>query len=256
MHPYTEEILTDNGAKFRGEVLKNLVLHGVSIRNTAPHMLQSNGMVENANRVIKTALRHNIVANDTRPWPDIVEPAPEAEGGKVQDDEVELLIVQAWRTSTEGELVGILFNKVEEGHLDAITDELLVFLAQLVDNLPLDILSRCDEKPGTDVLPRTLAPHLMWSTCTKLDGDNYFYLSPSLYLNIDVTDLTLWDPSVRRGNALGASDEEEEEEEEEEESEEEEPSADRDDHDYIGSEEEGEESRSGESSNRLLRSKE
>ncbi|GBG60804.1 hypothetical protein CBR_g12542 [Chara braunii] len=53
----TEEILTDNGAEFRGEVLRSLVLHGVSIRNTAPHMSQSNGLVENANRVIKTALQ-------------------------------------------------------------------------------------------------------------------------------------------------------------------------------------------------------
>ncbi|GBG61889.1 hypothetical protein CBR_g23839 [Chara braunii] len=73
IHQDTEEILTDNGAKFRGEVLRNLVLHGVSMRNTAPHMWQSNGLVENANRVIKTALRRNIGANDTRPWPDIVD---------------------------------------------------------------------------------------------------------------------------------------------------------------------------------------
>ncbi|GBG71355.1 hypothetical protein CBR_g8774 [Chara braunii] len=186
-----------------------------------------------------------------------VEPAPEAEGGEVQDDEVELLIVQAWRTDTEGELLGIIFGKVEEGHLDAITDELLVFLAQLVDDLPLDILSRCDEKPGTNVLTRTLAPHLLWSTCTKLDGDNCFYPSPSLYLEIDVTNLTLWDPFVRRGNALGASDEEEEEEEE---TEEEESGTDQDDPDYIGSGEEneatGEESGSEEPSGRPKRSKE
>ncbi|GBG90439.1 hypothetical protein CBR_g50686 [Chara braunii] len=180
------------------------------------------------------------------------EPAPEAEGGEVKDDEVKLLIVQAWRTSTEEKLLRILFGKLEEDHLDAITDELLVLLAQLVDNLPLHILSRCDEKSGIDVPTRTLAPHLMWSTYTELDGDNCFYPSPSLYFEIDVTDLTLWDPFVRRGNALGASnddddddDDEEEEEEEEEESEEEESGTDRDDPDYIGSEEEGEESGSG-----------
>ncbi|GBG63971.1 hypothetical protein CBR_g39976 [Chara braunii] len=161
-------------------------------------------------------------------------PAPYAKGGEVQDDEVELLIAQAWQTDTEGELLGILFGKVEEGHLEAITDELLVFLAQLVDDLPLDILSRCDEKSGTDVLTRTLAPHMLWSACTELDGNNCFYPSPSLYLEIDVTDLTLWDPFIRRGNAQGAGDEDEEEEEEEdeeEEEEEEESGTDRDDPD-------------------------
>ncbi|GBG73172.1 hypothetical protein CBR_g12890 [Chara braunii] len=147
------------------------------------------------------------------------EPAREVEGGEVPDDEVELLIVQAWRTGTEGELLGILFGKVEDDHLDAITDELLVFLAQLVDDLPLDILSRYDEKPRTDVLTRTLAPHLLWSTCTEMDGDNCFYPSPSLYLEIDVTDLTLWDPFIRRGNAIDASYEVEDEGEESEEEE-------------------------------------
>ncbi|GBG81120.1 hypothetical protein CBR_g31796 [Chara braunii] len=73
MHQDTEEILTDNGAEFRGEVERNLVVHGVAIRHTAPHMSQSNGLVENANRVIKTALRQNIAARDSRPWPDIVD---------------------------------------------------------------------------------------------------------------------------------------------------------------------------------------
>ncbi|GBG68536.1 hypothetical protein CBR_g3080 [Chara braunii] len=73
MHQDTEEILTDNGAEFRGEVLRNLVLHDVAIQNTAPHMSHSNGLVENANRVIKTALRRNIAARDPRPWLDIVD---------------------------------------------------------------------------------------------------------------------------------------------------------------------------------------
>ncbi|GBG73192.1 hypothetical protein CBR_g12910 [Chara braunii] len=185
------------------------------------------------------------------------EPAPKAEGGEVRNDKVELLIVQAWRMDMEGELLGILFGKVEIGHLDAITDELLVFLAQLVDDLPLDILSSCDEKSGTDVLARMLAPHLLWSTCTELDGDYCLYPSPSLYLEIDVTDLTLWDPFVRRGNALGASDEEEEEQEE---AKEEESGTDQDDPDYIRSGEEkevtGEESGSGEPSCRPRQSKE
>ncbi|GBG74096.1 hypothetical protein CBR_g17807 [Chara braunii] len=144
-----------------------------------------------------------------------------------------------------------------EGHLGAITNELLVFLAQLVDDLPLDILSRCDEKSGTYVLPRTLAPHLLWSTCTELDGDNCFYPSPGLYLKIDIIDLTLWDPFIRRGNTKEAGFEDEEEEEEEgEESEEEKSGTDRDDPDYIGIEEEEEKSGSEESSSHPPRSKE
>ncbi|GBG87708.1 hypothetical protein CBR_g45862 [Chara braunii] len=106
---------------------------------------------------------------------------------------------------------------------------------QLVDELPLDILSRCDEKSGTDVLTRTLAAYLLWSTCTELDGDNCIYPSPSLYFEIDVTNLTQWDPFIQRGNAIEANYEEKEEGEE---SEEEELGTNQDDPDYIGSEEE------------------
>ncbi|GBG87830.1 hypothetical protein CBR_g45986 [Chara braunii] len=42
------------------------------LRHTAPHVSQSNGLAENANRMIKTALRRNLAAHDTRPWPEIV----------------------------------------------------------------------------------------------------------------------------------------------------------------------------------------
>ncbi|GBG71404.1 hypothetical protein CBR_g8824 [Chara braunii] len=164
------------------------------------------------------------------------EPAPEGEGSEVPNDEVELLIVQAWRTETEGELLGIVFGKVEEGNLALITSELLVFLAQLVDGLPLDILSRCDSKPDPDVLPRTLAPYLLWSACTELDADNCLYPSQDLYLEIDVTDLVLWDPVVRRVNARVTDDDDDDDDEEEEE-EEEELDTDPDDPDYVGKEE-------------------
>ncbi|GBG75319.1 hypothetical protein CBR_g19951 [Chara braunii] len=156
------------------------------------------------------------------------------EEGKVPDDEVELLKVQAWRTNTEGELLGILFGKVRVDHLEPITSEVLVFLAQLLDDLPLDVLSRCDKRPTPATLTRTLAPHLLWSTCTEIDGDNCYYPSSGHYLVIDVTDLTLWDPIIRRGEERGeASKKEEEEEEEEEESLE----AESHDPDYNASEE-------------------
>ncbi|GBG87711.1 hypothetical protein CBR_g45865 [Chara braunii] len=113
------------------------------------------------------------------------------EGPEHPEDSVELLFIQTWRTAEEGDLLGIVFGKVEEGGLVLITGELLVFLTQLVDDLHLDILSRCGEQPGTHVLSRMLEPHLVWSTCTEINEDNCFYPSLALYLEINVTDLTL-----------------------------------------------------------------
>ncbi|GBG89290.1 hypothetical protein CBR_g48999 [Chara braunii] len=159
------------------------------------------------------------------------EPAPYGEGPELPDDEVELLIVQAWSTATEGDLLEILFGKVEDRNLALITSELLVFLTQLVDDLPLDILPRCDNQPGTHVLSRTLEPRLLWSTCTELDDDNCAYPSQALFLEIDVTDLTLWDFIIQRGNT-------QQEEEEDNDDEEEESSGDSDDFDYVQEEEE------------------
>ncbi|GBG89776.1 hypothetical protein CBR_g49628 [Chara braunii] len=143
-------------------------------------------------------------------------PSDKDEEDEVPDDDVELLIVQAWRTDTEGELLGILFGKVRDGHLEPITSEVLVFLAQLVHDLPLEILSCCNERSTPTALPRTLAPQLLWSTCTKLDSDNIYLPSTGDYLVIDVTDITLWDPVIRRVE-VGTGEEEEEREEEEEE---------------------------------------
>ncbi|GBG89211.1 hypothetical protein CBR_g48919 [Chara braunii] len=139
------------------------------------------------------------------------------------------------RTAEQGDLLGIVFGKVEEGNLTLITDELLVFLTQLVDDLPLDILSRSDKQLGTHVLSRALEPHLVWSTCTKIDEDNCLYPSQALYLEIDVTDLTFWDLIARQNTAqdeeIGGADEEGEEEE---------PSSEeRDDPDYVPESEAG-----------------
>ncbi|GBG72317.1 hypothetical protein CBR_g11896 [Chara braunii] len=173
MHQDTEEILTDNGAEFRGEVLRNLVLHNRSAED------------------------------------------------EISDDEVELLLIQGWRTDTEGDFLGILFGEVRDGHLSSITDELLVLLTQVLDDLPLEILSHCDEKSGTATLARTLEPHLLWSTCTEFEEGSYYLPSRDAYLVIDVTDCSSWDPLIRRVNVGETSEETEEEEEEEEEQEEE-----------------------------------
>ncbi|GBG74475.1 hypothetical protein CBR_g18885 [Chara braunii] len=163
------------------------------------------------------------------------EAAPFGEEPEHPEDSVEFLIIQAWRTAEQGDLLGFLFGKVEEGNLTLITDELLVFLTQLADDLPLDILSHNDKQPGTHVLSRTLEPHLMWSTCTEIDEDNCFYPSQALYLEIDVTDLTFWDPIARQNIAqdeeIRGSDEEEEEEES--------SSEERDDPDYVPEREAG-----------------
>ncbi|GBG66149.1 hypothetical protein CBR_g57031 [Chara braunii] len=136
------------------------------------------------------------------------EAAPFGEGPEHPEDNVELLIIQAWRTAEQGDLLGIVFGKVEEGNLALITDELLVFLTQLVDDLPLDILSHSDKPPGTHVAP---------------------------YLEIDVTDLTFWDPIVRQNAAqdeeIGGADKEEEEEKQ--------SSEERDDSDYVPESEAG-----------------
>ncbi|GBG80274.1 hypothetical protein CBR_g30641 [Chara braunii] len=70
---------------------------------------------------------------------------------------LELLIIQAWRTEVEGDLIGFLFESVPD-HRQLIVQELTVSLAQLVDDLPLDIVSQSDESPVPHVLTRTLTP--------------------------------------------------------------------------------------------------
>ncbi|GBG88201.1 hypothetical protein CBR_g46689 [Chara braunii] len=73
-----------------------------------------------------------------------------------------------------------------------------------------------EEEQGTATLARTLVRHLLWSTCTELDGDNCYYPSKGAFVVIDVTDLSLWDPHIRRVNVGETSEEAGEEEEEEE----------------------------------------
>ncbi|GBG67618.1 hypothetical protein CBR_g748 [Chara braunii] len=162
---------------------------------------------------------------------------------EIPDDEVDLLLIQGWRTNTEGDLFGIVFRGVRNGHLSSITDELLVFLTQVLDDLPLEILLHCDERSGTTTLTRTLEPHLLWSTCTKLEEESYCVPSTGAYLHVDITDLSTWDPLIWRAPAEGMSEEEEDDDEEEVSAEEEDRESDPD---YQGSEDaESEEASSG-----------
>ncbi|GBG70575.1 hypothetical protein CBR_g6702 [Chara braunii] len=171
------------------------------------------------------------------------EPADRSVEDEIPDDKVELLLIQGWRTDTEGDFLGIVFGEVRNDHLGSITDELLVFLTQVLDNRPLEILSHCDERPGTAMLTRTLEPHLLWSTCMEVEEGSYYVPSPGVYLHVDVTDLSTWDPLIRHTPARETSEEEEEEDEEEVSAEEEDQESDPD---YQGSEDaESEEASSG-----------
>ncbi|GBG60806.1 hypothetical protein CBR_g12544 [Chara braunii] len=105
-------------------------------------------------------------------------------------ENVELLIIQAWRTEVEGDLLGFVFGAVEPGHRQTIMWELTIPFAQLVDDLPLDIISQCDESPMPHVLSRRLTPYLQWSACLedRTEGDSYplraKYLNPRGIIDI------------------------------------------------------------------------
>ncbi|GBG82505.1 hypothetical protein CBR_g34882 [Chara braunii] len=97
---------------------------------------------------------------------------------------LELLIIQAWRTDSdvEGDLLGFLFRSVRPGHRQLIAQELVVPLAQLVDDLSLDIVSQSDESPAPHVLTRTLAPYLQWTACLEEPGSENAPPSQQEYL--------------------------------------------------------------------------
>ncbi|GBG86711.1 hypothetical protein CBR_g41775 [Chara braunii] len=111
----------------------------------------------------------------------------------------------------EGELLAFLFGTVRPGHQDLITKELTIPVAQLADDLPLDIISQDDEHPVPHVLSRTLTPYLQWSACVegaaeRIPSSQQQYLDPR----------TARDPAFFRHpttEKLAAIREEEEEEE-------------------------------------------
>ncbi|GBG85900.1 hypothetical protein CBR_g40713 [Chara braunii] len=95
---------------------------------------------------------------------------------------LELLILQAWRTDVEGDLLGFLFGSVRPGHRQPITQELVVPLAQLADDLSLDIVSQSDDSPASHVITRTLAPYLQWTACLEEPGSDSTLPSRQEYL--------------------------------------------------------------------------
>ncbi|GBG85263.1 hypothetical protein CBR_g39831 [Chara braunii] len=138
----------------------------------------------------------------------------DSEHNAVSED-VELLIIQAWRTAVEGDLLGFIFGTVEAGHRQPIIGEFLILLTQLLDTLPIDIISHCDESRAPHILSRSLMSYLQWSACLEGNWDNHNYLSHDNYMNpVEIIDILFF----YRGEPT-SEDEEEEDEEEEDESE-------------------------------------
>ncbi|GBG69113.1 hypothetical protein CBR_g3811 [Chara braunii] len=58
-------------------------------------------------------------------------------------------------------------NSLRPGHQELIAQELTIPVAQLADNLPLDIIAQDDEHLVPHVLSRTLTLYLQWSACVE-----------------------------------------------------------------------------------------
>ncbi|GBG60450.1 hypothetical protein CBR_g5624 [Chara braunii] len=117
------------------------------------------------------------------------------------------MIIQAWRTDVEGDLLGFLFGSVRPGHRQLIVQELTVPLAQLADDLPLEIVSHSDESPVPHVLTRTLTSYLQWSACLEEPGN---YLDSR-----EITDLAFFQDRAASEDEEIAIEEESVDEEEE-----------------------------------------
>ncbi|GBG69186.1 hypothetical protein CBR_g3885 [Chara braunii] len=130
---------------------------------------------------------------------------------------LELLIVQAWKTRVEGDLLEFLFGSVRPDHHQLIVQELTVPLAQLADDLPLEIVSQSDNSPIPHVLTQTLAPYLQWSACLEEPGSGRNPSSQRDYLSpYEIVDLSFFQNRMASENKEVEIEEEEENSEEEE----------------------------------------
>ncbi|GBG63406.1 hypothetical protein CBR_g38029 [Chara braunii] len=124
-------------------------------------------------------------------------------------ERLELLFIQAWRTNVEGELLAFLFGTVRPDHQELMAQELTIPIAQLADDLPLDIISQDDEHPVPYVFSGTLTPYLQWSACVEGAAER---IPPSQQRYLDPR--TVRDPAFFRhptAGQLAAIREEEEE---------------------------------------------
>ncbi|GBG79704.1 hypothetical protein CBR_g29968 [Chara braunii] len=98
-------------------------------------------------------------------------------------ERLELLLIQAWRTEVEGDLLGFLFGAVRPGCRRLLTQELMVPIAQLADHLDVSIVSQVDPRLVPHITSRTLSPYLQWSACvegfpSRIPSSRLDYLDP------------------------------------------------------------------------------
>ncbi|GBG58720.1 hypothetical protein CBR_g121 [Chara braunii] len=97
-------------------------------------------------------------------------------------ENLELLIIQAWRTNVKGDLLGFLFGSVRPGRRQLIAQELIASIVQLVDDLSLNIYSQSDDNPAPYILERSLDPYLQWTACLEEPRDEDTLPSRQEYL--------------------------------------------------------------------------
>ncbi|GBG71555.1 hypothetical protein CBR_g8973 [Chara braunii] len=115
----------------------------------------------------------------------------------------------------ERDLLRFLFGSVRPGHRQQIVQELTIPLVQLADDLPLDIVSQCDESPVPHVLSRTLTPYLQWSACLEELAGNNNPPSQQPYLDPQgIIDIAFFQPQTPSEDEAITLEEEEEEDEE------------------------------------------
>ncbi|GBG65965.1 hypothetical protein CBR_g54944 [Chara braunii] len=84
---------------------------------------------------------------------------------------LELLIIQAWRTNVEGDLLDFLFGSVRSGRRQLIAQELIAPIVQLADDLLPDMYSQSNDNPSPYILERSLDPYLQWTACLEEPRD-------------------------------------------------------------------------------------
>ncbi|GBG91911.1 hypothetical protein CBR_g54006 [Chara braunii] len=97
-------------------------------------------------------------------------------------ENLELLIIQAWKTNVEGDLLGFLFGSVRSGRCQLIVQELIAPIVQLADDPSPDIVSQSDDSPAPHVLARSLDPYLQWTACLEEPRDEDTLPSRQEYL--------------------------------------------------------------------------
>ncbi|GBG88344.1 hypothetical protein CBR_g46909 [Chara braunii] len=94
----------------------------------------------------------------------------------------ELLIIQAWRTNVEGDLLGFLFGSLRPGQRHLIVQELIAPIVQLADDLSPDIYFQSDDSPAPYIFERSLDPYLQWTACCEEPRDEDTLPSRQEYL--------------------------------------------------------------------------